>query len=253
MYPAARSRDLDPLVLLHLLTLGWKSHGICHMSIPRSCNTLPEQQPYLLVLTAFRLKPEMWGTLAAELGIPWRAAEAMHWQLGEADMARRAGVVPFSLASTSGSSTLPHGPSGMQPSGISPGGLQPSPSGIIGYGAEGSHSRGSSVYTAERIGPPRSGYVGGGESSGRLGRRSGERGMREIHSPGTSSRSGGGSESAGGSGILLPSLAEMERGMTALTGGPGQMEGPQTGPGPGLGPGQGLGGGRGGHGEEERR
>lgn len=40
----------------------------------------------------------MWAPLAAELSIPWRAAEAMHWQLGEADMARRAGVVPFSLA-----------------------------------------------------------------------------------------------------------------------------------------------------------
>jgi hypothetical protein len=45
-----------------------------------------------------RLKPEMWAPLAAELSIPWRAAEAMHWQLGEADMARRAGVVPFALA-----------------------------------------------------------------------------------------------------------------------------------------------------------
>jgi len=33
------------------------------------------------------------------MAVPWRAAEAMHWQLGEADMARRAGVVPFSLSS----------------------------------------------------------------------------------------------------------------------------------------------------------
>jgi len=32
------------------------------------------------------------------MGIPWRAAEAMHWQLGEREMARRAGVVPFSLS-----------------------------------------------------------------------------------------------------------------------------------------------------------
>lgn len=31
------------------------------------------------------------------MGVPWRAAEAMHWQLGEVDMAHRAGVVPFSL------------------------------------------------------------------------------------------------------------------------------------------------------------
>jgi len=35
------------------------------------------------------------------MAVPWRAAEAMHWQLGEADMARRAGVVPFSLSSAS--------------------------------------------------------------------------------------------------------------------------------------------------------
>lgn len=39
----------------------------------------------------------MWAKVAEELAVPWRAAEAMHWQLGEADMARRAGVLPFSL------------------------------------------------------------------------------------------------------------------------------------------------------------
>ncbi|KAI3532375.1 MYB DNA-binding domain-containing protein, partial [Colletotrichum abscissum] len=44
-----------------------------------------------------RFKPEMWAKVAEEMAVPWRAAEAMHWQLGEADMARRAGVVPFSL------------------------------------------------------------------------------------------------------------------------------------------------------------
>jgi hypothetical protein len=47
----------------------------------------------------FRFKPEMWSKVAEEMAVPWRAAEAMHWQLGEADMARRAGVVPFSLSS----------------------------------------------------------------------------------------------------------------------------------------------------------
>lgn len=39
----------------------------------------------------------MWAKVAEEMQIPWRAAEAMHWQLGETDMARRAGVVPFTL------------------------------------------------------------------------------------------------------------------------------------------------------------
>lgn len=46
-----------------------------------------------------RFKAEMWSKIAEELSVPWRAAEAMHWQLGEQDMARRAGVTPFSLSS----------------------------------------------------------------------------------------------------------------------------------------------------------
>ncbi|KAI9803526.1 MAG: hypothetical protein M1825_001869 [Sarcosagium campestre] len=44
-----------------------------------------------------RFKQEMWSKIAEEMMMPWRATEAMHWQLGEQDMARRAGVVPFSL------------------------------------------------------------------------------------------------------------------------------------------------------------
>ena len=51
----------------------------------------------------------MWAKVAEEMAIPWRAAEAMHWHLGEADMARRAGVVPFSL-----SGVTPDVSSGMQ-------------------------------------------------------------------------------------------------------------------------------------------
>ncbi|KAG5964740.1 hypothetical protein E4U58_003085 [Claviceps cyperi] len=48
-----------------------------------------------------RFKPDMWSKVAEELAVPWRAAEAMHWALGEADMARRAGVIPFALAAVS--------------------------------------------------------------------------------------------------------------------------------------------------------
>lgn len=40
----------------------------------------------------------MWSKIAEEMSIPWRAAEAMHWQLGEAEMAKRAGVTPFSFS-----------------------------------------------------------------------------------------------------------------------------------------------------------
>lgn len=45
-----------------------------------------------------RLKSELWKPIANELGVPWRACEAMHWALGEADMCRRANVLPFPMA-----------------------------------------------------------------------------------------------------------------------------------------------------------
>lgn len=57
----------------------------------------------------YRFKQEMWSKIAEEMAIPWRAAEAMHWQIGEHDMARRAGVTPFSLTNTS---TTSHNGSG---------------------------------------------------------------------------------------------------------------------------------------------
>ncbi|KAL7623850.1 hypothetical protein AAE478_005406 [Parahypoxylon ruwenzoriense] len=56
-----------------------------------------------------RFKPEMWAKVAEEMAMPWRAAEAMHWQLGEQDMARRAGVTPFTLSASA--SEGPHGSS----------------------------------------------------------------------------------------------------------------------------------------------
>ncbi|KAL3263377.1 hypothetical protein ABHI18_001846 [Aspergillus niger] len=36
-----------------------------------------------------RFKAEMWSKVAEEMAIPWRAAEAMHWQLGEQEMIRQ--------------------------------------------------------------------------------------------------------------------------------------------------------------------
>ena len=49
------------------------------------------------ILTLRRLKSELWKPIASELGVPWRAAENMHWNLGEQEMARRANVQPFSI------------------------------------------------------------------------------------------------------------------------------------------------------------
>lgn len=52
----------------------------------------------------------MWSRIAEEMAIPWRAAEAMHWQMGEVEMARRAGVAPFSLAGTNNAIDQQHPP-----------------------------------------------------------------------------------------------------------------------------------------------
>ncbi|KIM92938.1 hypothetical protein OIDMADRAFT_62762, partial [Oidiodendron maius Zn] len=48
-----------------------------------------------------RFKLDMWSKVARETGIPWRAAEAMHWQLGQVDMAQRASVTPLLLQEAS--------------------------------------------------------------------------------------------------------------------------------------------------------
>jgi hypothetical protein len=50
----------------------------------------------------------MWSRIAEEMAIPWRAAEAMHWQMGEHEMARRAGVTPFTLANTNVNAAQPN-------------------------------------------------------------------------------------------------------------------------------------------------
>ncbi len=47
----------------------------------------------------------MWEKIAKEMALPWRAAEAMHWQIGEIEMANRANVNLFHLAGQS--STMP--------------------------------------------------------------------------------------------------------------------------------------------------
>lgn len=45
----------------------------------------------------------MWEKISKEMQLPWRAAEAMHWQIGEVEMAQRANVPVFHLAGQSSS------------------------------------------------------------------------------------------------------------------------------------------------------
>jgi len=51
----------------------------------------------LTCIFTYRFRADMWARVAEEMAMPWRAVEAMHWQMGEHEMARRAGVTPFSL------------------------------------------------------------------------------------------------------------------------------------------------------------
>lgn len=39
----------------------------------------------------------MWKDIAEHMNVPWRTAEAVHWQMGEDEMARRAGERAFKL------------------------------------------------------------------------------------------------------------------------------------------------------------
>ncbi|MCJ1384944.1 hypothetical protein MMC17_008062 [Xylographa soralifera] len=184
-----------------------------------------------------RLKPDMWTPLAKELGVPWRSAEYIHWQLGEAEMARRAGVVPFAMVSTAGSSSQPsvamlpvgagatssfsedprsgprHLRAGTASSSQSPVVMLPAGVGGTPYPSE--NLRSGPGYFTEGV-PGRSSFDSG-ENLGRTLRR------RGTVSPGGAGGSGGGSSRATGSnfphGAVLPSLAELDRGITAFDSG----------------------------------
>ncbi|KAF3029176.1 hypothetical protein E8E12_000183 [Didymella heteroderae] len=56
-----------------------------------------------------RFKDKMWQEVATAMGIPWRSAESMHWQLGEQEMSARANAPVFQShpSATSSSSSLP--------------------------------------------------------------------------------------------------------------------------------------------------
>lgn len=50
-----------------------------------------------LLTSSRRFKDQMWQKVATEMGIPWRSAESMHWQLGEQEMSARANAPVFQL------------------------------------------------------------------------------------------------------------------------------------------------------------
>ena len=63
----------------------------------------------------------MWQKVATEMGIPWRSAESMHWQLGEQEMSARANAPVFQLhPSATGLSSPQPAPALPAPHGFTP-------------------------------------------------------------------------------------------------------------------------------------
>lgn len=153
-----------------------------YSSVP-SAHTLQTSSPATILLTSVRMKSDMWAGVARDLGVPWRTAEAMHWILGEQEMARRAGVTPFAMAGTSG---------------IPP----PDPS--LAGGSNLSH-------TNQNTSPRGSDRGGAGLEGSSVGSR--ENDARDREGVRRRSRGAGGTGSHGqgqGQGTQLPSLWELE-------------------------------------------
>ncbi|PSN68376.1 hypothetical protein BS50DRAFT_600215 [Corynespora cassiicola Philippines] len=68
-----------------------------------------------------RFKDQMWQKVATEMGIPWRSAESMHWQLGEQEMSARANAPVFQLhPSATGLGSPPQASVAPAPHGFTP-------------------------------------------------------------------------------------------------------------------------------------
>jgi hypothetical protein len=61
------------------------------------CDALPRTLLKNNTDSLVRFKDQMWQKVATEMGIPWRSAESMHWQLGEQEMSARANAPVFQL------------------------------------------------------------------------------------------------------------------------------------------------------------
>ena len=157
----------------------------------------------------------MWSKVAEEMAVPWRAAEAMHWQLGEAEMARRAGVVPFSLSSV----TLDTPPPGHRSSPNRGHAHSQSHSSAI----SGTGSSSSSRYSRPTTSHSHSSSKGSGSNAGRTIAARRESTPRSVPPPSPSdglalAAIGGGMPvgmgRGGQGGQMLPSVAEMTTGVS---------------------------------------
>ena len=154
-----------------------------------------------------RMKATMWADLANELGVPWRSAEAMHWRLGAEDMARRANAVPFAITPTS-YSNQPAIPSPSYTSAFEPVFGAPDPV----------ERHNSAIITDARQSYDPGSETGMGTANQEA--EAGERRRRRRPIPATLAMQGQQLAPVGlrmnqGGTVVLPSLAEVESGITA--------------------------------------
>lgn len=93
----------------------------------------------------FRFKKDMWEKIAKEMALPWRAAEAMHWQIGEVEMASRANVPVFHLAGQQPSHPMQYTASSTSNSANEARSLSASPDNILAPFSASTHSRDNDV------------------------------------------------------------------------------------------------------------
>lgn len=137
----------------------------------------------------------MWDMIAKEMGLPWRAVESMHWQMGCEDMASRANVPVFQ----------PHVPPTTRP-----------PSGSISMSGKRRSSRSPPVHSDSS--------VGGGPNSGSRGTPGATTRPRRSSSAASRRHYEVKSEAPyqGIPASHLPAVDEQHRGPRAGPGGPGE-------------------------------
>ncbi|KAI6092722.1 hypothetical protein F4821DRAFT_277890 [Hypoxylon rubiginosum] len=88
------------------------------LNYPKRVLQTPDYLSYGVILTdeeRNRFKEDMWKQVANEMGVPWRTVEKMHWQLGEVEIARRAGANLFNPNFSTSPSEGQHGGSKASP------------------------------------------------------------------------------------------------------------------------------------------
>ncbi|KAL9108592.1 MAG: hypothetical protein Q9227_006678 [Pyrenula ochraceoflavens] len=88
------------------LIMQLRNDGMKWQDISRHIHQWDEEKSNKMGRLYERFKREMWSKIAEELSVSWRTAEAMHWKLGEAEMARRATIVPFAVEKKGFASSL---------------------------------------------------------------------------------------------------------------------------------------------------